>query len=73
MTTIPIPDEIDKAFAALAAEKSLGKHELMEAALRDYLEDQWGAKLADEALAAYLSGEEKASGLEEVSRRLGLD
>lgn len=73
MTTIIVPDEIDKAFAALAAEKSRSKHELMEAVLREYLEDQWGLKLADEAMAAYLSGEEKASSLEEVSRRLGLD
>ena len=34
MTSILVPDEIDKAFAALAAEKSLAKQELLEMALR---------------------------------------
>jgi|GEM_PF-6548667 Predicted DNA-binding protein with an HTH domain len=73
MITIKVPDEIDREFAALAAEKSLSKAELMEIALREYLEDQADLKRADEALEAYLKGVEKASSLEEVSRRLGLD
>jgi hypothetical protein len=37
MTAILVPDEIDKAFNAL--EKSLGKQELMEMALLEFLED----------------------------------
>lgn len=73
MIALKVPDEIDRGFAALAAEKSLSKTELMEIALREYLEDQADIKRADEALEAYLKGDEKAYSLEEVSRRLGLD
>jgi len=73
MIFFTLPDEIDRAFDALAAEKSLSKAELVEIALREYLDDQAAIKRADEILGGYLKGEEKAASLEEVSRRLGLD
>jgi predicted transcriptional regulator len=57
MTTIIVPDAIDKAFADLAAEKSLSKNDLMLAALAEYLdldkEAAAGLVEADEAWAEF--------------------
>ncbi|MDR2947402.1 MAG: DUF6290 family protein [Candidatus Adiutrix sp.] len=72
MTSILVPEEIDRAFAALAAETSLAKHELVEKALRDVLEDQADIKLADEAMREYLAGDEKPCSLDEMKKKLGL-
>ncbi len=63
MTTIIVPDEIDKAFADLAAERSLSKNDLMLAALAEYLLDKEAAAGLAEADEAWAEFEKTGEGV----------
>jgi predicted transcriptional regulator len=73
MTSLNIPEDMDRLFADLAEEKNQPKDDLMLAALAEYLEDQADIKAADEVMADIRAGRDVPSSLEEVVRRLGLD
>jgi RHH-type rel operon transcriptional repressor/antitoxin RelB len=72
MLAIRLPDEVEKRLDALARRTGRTKTFYAREAIMEHLDDLEDLYLAEAAYARYLSGEEKATPLEEVMKRYGL-
>ena len=73
MTYLPIPDDLDKRLAALAAQAHLSKDEYAAQLLEDVLEDQEDYLEALKISDRIEKGLEKTFSYEEILKDLGLD
>lgn len=73
MLAIELPPEVEAKLEALAKAAGLSTDAFVREALLEHIEDREDVRIADERMAAILSGEDEPVPLEEVMRKLGLD
>ncbi len=73
MLTIELPEEIEKRLALLADATKRSKNEYICEAVERLLEDIEDARAADAAYEEFLASGKKATPLDEVIKKYGLD